>query len=104
MRVPYENAFYAVGQNGFVHRGRQLSIDAEIIAGFPTPTLTWTLSDGTELAVNETSARARVLANGTLVISSVEDADDGDYVATAENVYGEDVKTSTITVVCKSIL
>ena len=97
--VSHQDAFYAVGQEGCIHHGRQLSIDAVIVAGSPMPTLTWTLADSTELAVNETSGRARVLANGTLVVANVKDRDDGIYVATAKNEHGKDMKMSKITVV-----
>ena len=81
-------------------KDNQLTIDAQVISGFPTPTITWTLPDGTTLSAGESSDRVSVSSNGTrLTIQGIQDSDRGSYVATAENEVGTATGTTAVTVI-----
>ncbi|XP_065836781.1 matrix-remodeling-associated protein 5-like [Oscarella lobularis] len=89
-----------LGQNVTILKDNQLTIDAQVISGFPTPTITWTLPDGTTLSAGESSDRVSVSSNGTrLTIQGIQDSDRGSYVATAENEVGTATGTTAVTVI-----
>ncbi|KAL2081693.1 hypothetical protein ACEWY4_023546 [Coilia grayii] len=77
----------------------QLPCDA---IGEPKPFLTWTkVSTGAIMSANSQLQRFEVLPNGTIVIRNVQLQDRGQYLCTAQNLYGVDKMTITLFVLAQ---
>jgi len=70
-----------------VHKpGDTLNVSCDLVAGTPTPVITWSRGGGHLLM---TSPRAYV-TGGQLIVTSLQVDDGGVYGCTASNVVGED--------------
>ena len=93
----------SAGESIYIRRGHSLRIDAVVKKGYPIPTLTWTLPNGTTVvgATDKLRNSNRIIAmnNGSLVIYEVQLNDEGLYGAMASNVAGTDHAKTSVTVV-----
>ena len=64
-----------------------MTIDVET-DGLPTPAIAWKLPSGDRLSAGESSGRASVLANNSLVVRGLQRGDAGTYTAIASNNAG----------------
>lgn len=84
-----------------VRYGGTLRLDCSA-AGDPWPRVLWRLPSKRTLdALFSFDARAKVFANGTLVVKSVTDRDAGDYVCVARNKLGDDYVVMKVNVEMK---
>ncbi|XP_063069359.1 immunoglobulin superfamily member 10 [Engraulis encrasicolus] len=84
-----------------VNASTNVSLPCDAV-GEPKPFLTWTkVSTGAIMSANSQLQRFEVLPNGTFVIRDVQLQDRGQYLCTAQNLYGVDKMTITLFVLAQ---
>ena len=84
------------GQIVLVHESFRLRIDCEIEKGYPVPMMSWS-RDGERL-IN--SSKFEVYKNGTLVVRTVTESDEGVYICiAASDGLGADQINTTISII-----
>ena len=74
--------------------GSTFSLTCNLLYNYPTSTVSWARVDGTPLSLG----RFIVSIDGVLTLSPVQAEDEGEYLCTAINSYGESAVRSNVTV------
>ncbi|XP_032234904.2 roundabout homolog 3 [Nematostella vectensis] len=69
-----------------------------LVAGDPTPSVSWILPSGAIATVTSPASRVQVLANHTLVIGNATESEYGEYVCVAKNSVGEKTRKVTVSI------